>query len=52
VRYLHLPAPLETVLFVLRDKEGTHEIPLDLSVPPEGHSAGAITQAAIAALGT
>jgi hypothetical protein len=52
VRYLHLPAPLDTVLFVLRDDEGMHQIPLDLSVPAEGVSAGVITQAAIAALGT
>jgi hypothetical protein len=46
-RYLHLPAPLEPVLFALRDENGTIGIPLSIAVPPSGRpSLGALGAAA------
>jgi len=37
-RYLSLPAPLDTVLYVLRDENEQQVIPLSLTLPPEGAS--------------
>lgn len=35
-RYLHLPAPLDAVLFVLRDENGAIHIPISYTVPADG----------------
>lgn len=51
-RILKLPAPLDVVLFVLKDETGTIEIPLDLEVGEDGISGGAIAQVAVSTLGT
>ncbi len=51
-RFLKLPAPLDAVLFVLRDEGGEIDIPLSFDVSPEGLSLGRITQVAITTLGT
>ena len=49
-RYLALPAPLDTVLFLLEDAEGRQRIPLSLRLGPEGvHPAQLATAAATAA---
>ncbi|MCA8973810.1 MAG: hypothetical protein KDC98_03775, partial [Planctomycetes bacterium] len=48
--YLKLPAPLDAVLFLLRNSDGEQRIPLKLKVPPEGASTGGIASAAIEAL--
>jgi hypothetical protein len=50
-RYLRLPAPLGTVVFVLRNEKGVIDIPLDFSVTKEGMSLTEVTQVAIATLG-
>ncbi|MHC4861213.1 MAG: DUF748 domain-containing protein, partial [Planctomycetota bacterium] len=51
-RYLRLPAPLDAVIFVLRDETGAIEIPLDLHIEPDGISTGEIAEVAITTLGT
>ncbi|MBN2489768.1 MAG: DUF748 domain-containing protein [Planctomycetes bacterium] len=52
VRHLRLPAPLGTVLFVLRDASGAIHVPLSFAVRPDrGVSATAITQQAVTLLG-
>jgi len=38
---LHLPAPLDTILFVLRDENGAVEIPLNFEVSPDGELSAA-----------
>jgi hypothetical protein len=48
-RYLLLPAPLDQVLFVLRDSNGDQVIPLDFEVEAADVSGGQITKAAIVA---
>ncbi len=49
-RYLALPAPLDTVLFLLEDAEGRQRIPVSLRVGPDGaHPAQLATAAASAA---
>lgn len=47
--YLRLPAPLDTVLFALRNSAGEHVVPLDFHVPPDGLDAGSIQRRAIEA---
>ena len=49
--YLKLPAPLDTVLFLLRNDKGAQEIPLRLDVPPGGVGNGQIAAQAAKALG-
>ncbi|MBL9076050.1 MAG: DUF748 domain-containing protein [Planctomycetes bacterium] len=48
--YLKLPAPLDTVLFVLRNENDEHVLPLRVEVPGQGLSTGAVTDAAVNAL--
>ncbi|MEO0652909.1 MAG: hypothetical protein AAFZ65_19700, partial [Planctomycetota bacterium] len=35
-KYLKLPAPLDSVLFVLRDQSGEIRLPVDVSIDPDG----------------
>ncbi|MBN1421423.1 MAG: DUF748 domain-containing protein [Planctomycetes bacterium] len=51
VRYLKLPAPLGTVLFVLRDEAGAIVIPLGIHLEPEGIGLGQIAGTAVKTLG-
>ncbi len=46
-RYLHLPAPLDTVIFVLRDEDGSIHIPLNFALEQ-----GQISNAEIAKIAT
>jgi hypothetical protein len=48
--YLKLPAPLDTVLFALRNDNDEHVLPLHLALPAEGLSGGAVGEAAAEAL--
>lgn len=48
--YLRLPAPLDTVLFLLRNDEDEHVIPLDVELSPERASGGELAGAAAEAL--
>ncbi len=48
--YLKLPAPLDTVLFALRNENDEHVLPLHLQLPAEGLSGGAVGEAAAEAL--
>jgi hypothetical protein len=41
-KYLALPAPLDSVLYVLRDDKDQQVIPLSISVPPDGMSTSSI----------
>ena len=41
--YLKLPAPLDTVLFLLRDEDGIHTLPVDFRVTPEGGTEGLLS---------
>ena len=50
-RILQLPAPLDTVLFVLKDESGEHVIPLSVAVGADGLSAGALAAAVAKTLG-
>lgn len=49
--YLQLPAPLDTVLFLLRNEEGAQELPIRLDVPPDGVGGGQIAALAAETLG-
>lgn len=49
--YLKLPAPLDTVLFVLKDEDGDHGIPLHLTMDEGGASLGTILGAVTKSLG-
>ncbi len=49
--YLKLPAPIDTVLFVLRDEKGDQNIPLNIAIDEGGVSAGAILAAVGQTLG-
>ncbi|MCP3916793.1 MAG: DUF748 domain-containing protein [bacterium] len=51
-QYLALPAPLDTVLFLLRDEAGRQSIPLRLEVAEGGVGGGQIASAVGTALGT
>ncbi len=48
-RYLSLPAPLDTVLFLLKDAEGRHKFSAGFRAPPEGLSAAALARSAAGA---
>lgn len=50
-KYLSLPAPLDTVLFLLRNEDGAQELPVRLDVGPEGASAASIAAQAAETLG-
>ena len=50
--YLRLPAPLDTVLFVLRDANEEVVIPLNVRMGSEGLSTGAVVGTAVTTLGT
>jgi len=50
--YLKLPAPLDTVLFVLRNEDGEQVIPLSLSIGPDGLSITEITRVVTTTLTT
>lgn len=49
-RYLRLPAPLDTVLFVLRNESGEHRIPLAFRVGRQGLSTDRIIGMAVTTL--
>ncbi|MEM8711978.1 MAG: DUF748 domain-containing protein, partial [Planctomycetota bacterium] len=49
--YLKLPAPLDTVLFLLRNEDGEQKLPVRLDVPKEGVSMGQIAGLAANTLG-
>jgi len=49
-RYLKLPAPLDTVLFVLRNEDGEHKIPLSFSAGSGGISTAEVARAATVSL--
>jgi hypothetical protein len=49
--YLRLPAPLDTVLYVLRDSSGEQRIPLDVTIDNKGVSTSRILGAVTSALG-
>ncbi|MCU0867350.1 MAG: DUF748 domain-containing protein [Planctomycetes bacterium] len=48
--YLRLPAPLDSVLFLLRNDADEHRIPMQLEIPGQGLSGGAVVQAAAEAV--
>ena len=50
-QYLKLPAPLDTVLFLLRNDDGDHKVPVRLDIPPDGVSATRIASLAAGTLG-
>ncbi|MFH2002517.1 MAG: DUF748 domain-containing protein, partial [Planctomycetota bacterium] len=50
--YLNLPAPLDTVVFLLRDEDEIVSIPLDLEVGADGMSAARIAGMAVSTLGS
>ena len=51
-RYLHLPAPLDTVLFVLRDENGGIHVPVNFELGADGISPLAVSRTAATTLGT
>ena len=46
-RYLRLPAPIQTVLFLLRNADGQQRLPISLHVPADGVSQSTIVSLAI-----
>ncbi len=50
--YLKLPAPLDTVLFVLKDRDGDQSIPLNLGIMDGSASMSQVLGAVTTALGT
>ena len=50
-RFLKLPSPLGTVLFVLRDENGVIDIPLSLEVAADGMAVAEISRLAVVTLG-
>jgi hypothetical protein len=50
--YLKLPAPLDTVLFALRDDQGQHQIPFSFSIAQGKVDRGEITASAVGAIGS
>jgi hypothetical protein len=50
-KYLSLPAPLDTVLFLLRNSSGEQALPIKLDVPPDGVTAPQIAGLAANTLG-
>jgi len=51
-QYLHLPAPLDVVIFLLRDEDGAINVPFNFEVKADGISAGSIAETAITTFGT
>jgi hypothetical protein len=51
-RWLHLSAPLDSVLFLLRNADGEHIIPADFHVEPGGLGRGEVQGAATSAIGS
>ena len=49
--YLKLPAPLDSVLFLLRNERGEHRIAFEVSAPPEGVGGGRLMASAGEAIG-
>jgi hypothetical protein len=49
--YLKLPAPLDSVLFMLRNERGEHRIAFDVAAPPEGVGGGQLLAASGEAMG-
>jgi len=49
--YLRLPAPLDTVLFLLRNDDDEHVIPVNVELSPDRASGGELAGAAAEALG-
>lgn len=50
-RYLRLPAPLDSVLFVLRNQDGDVHVPLGVTMPEGDLSTQQVTSEAVKALG-
>ncbi len=50
-RYLKLPAPLDQVLFLLRNEDGEHRIPLSFGLSDGGISAAEIAQVSVSTFG-
>lgn len=50
-RYLHLPAPLQSVVFVLRNETGAIRLPIGLEVPSEGLSLPQVSTLVVTTLG-
>ncbi|MFK7739670.1 MAG: DUF748 domain-containing protein [Planctomycetota bacterium] len=48
--YLRLPAPLQAVLFLLRNSDDEQRLPLDLHLPANGVSTGAVASVAVETL--
>lgn len=48
--YLRMPAPLQTMLFLLRNNDNEQRLPIDVHVPANGISMSAITDLAVDAL--
>ncbi|MGK0350098.1 MAG: hypothetical protein ACJAYX_000766 [Planctomycetota bacterium] len=46
-RYLRLPAPIQTVLFLLRNADDQQRLPISLHVPADGVSQGTIVSLAV-----
>ncbi|QDV06805.1 hypothetical protein Poly30_23200 [Planctomycetes bacterium Poly30] len=51
-QYLQLPAPLDTVLYLLRNDSGEQVIPIRLDIPADGVSATRVASLAATTLGT
>ena len=49
-RLLKLPAPLDVVVFLLRDRRGSIELPVDVHLAAEGISMGEIARVGVSAL--
>ncbi|MBI5432899.1 MAG: hypothetical protein HZA52_08725 [Planctomycetes bacterium] len=49
-RYLALPAPLDTVLFVMKDAEDQHKVPINVRMSWDGLSTSEIVSAALGAV--
>ncbi|MCC6408685.1 MAG: DUF748 domain-containing protein, partial [Planctomycetes bacterium] len=49
-RYLTLPAPLDTVLFVMKDAEDQHKVPINVRMSWDGLSTSEIVSAALGAV--
>ena len=51
-RYLKLPGPLDSILFLLRDSGGAITLPIDIELEPDNISTGAVALEGTKALGT
>ncbi|MGQ9590520.1 MAG: hypothetical protein ACUVYA_09545, partial [Planctomycetota bacterium] len=52
VRYLHLPAPLQTVVFALRNERGELDVPIGIRLERGKVTAGTAAEAAISTFGS